>query len=220
VSGDGGQVIRRGPAARSVRRSTYGRNCADMIGPISPGCEIYCLQRGQFSLIDLLEHLLGQTGPADLIVSTWTAAGADIDYARRFLDDDRVRSCRWLVDFSFPARQPGYCAALRDRFGDGNIRATKNHAKFLLVRNERWNLAVRTSMNLNENRRLESVEISDDPDLAGWLQTVVDDIFAAPTNIGDRPSDIARRFAEDAHVPAADPAAHGNDTARSGVSYD
>ena len=33
-------------------------------------------------------------------------------------------------------------------------------------------------MNLNENPRLESIEVSDDPELAGFLLRVTDEIFA------------------------------------------
>lgn len=49
-----------------------------------------------------------------------------------------MRSIIWLVDASFPVRQPGYCAAMRERFGDAAIRVTENHAKFVLVGNEQW----------------------------------------------------------------------------------
>ena len=55
---------------------------------------------------------------------------------------------------------------------------SKNHAKFLLVRNASWNVVVRTSMNLNENRRFETVELSDDAGLAAFLEGFVDEVFA------------------------------------------
>ena len=63
-------------------------------------------------------------------------------------------------------------------FGDDSIRTTRTHAKFAVITNEDWAVAVRTSMNLNENPRLESIEVSDDPALAGFLLRVVEEIFA------------------------------------------
>jgi hypothetical protein len=66
---------------------------------------------------------------------------------------------------------------MRALFGDAAIRVTASHCKFLAIRNERWNLAVRTSMNLNENPRLENIEVSDDTNLCGFLTGVVDSIF-------------------------------------------
>ncbi|MEZ6068290.1 MAG: hypothetical protein R3B90_21830 [Planctomycetaceae bacterium] len=168
---------------RNVRRELTARTAAGAIGAIEPGMELYCLTMGKFSLIDVIEHVLASTGPADVVVSTWTAAAADIGFANRLLVDGRLLSLRFVVDYSFPFRQPAYCAALREAFGDDAIRATKNHAKFVLIRNAEWSIVVRTSMNLNECRRLESLEVSDDAELAAWLSDVVDRLFAAETGV-------------------------------------
>ncbi len=163
---------------RIVRRTLTAQNVAEAVGPIEHGCELYGLTKGSWSLIDLIEHVLAATGPADVTLSTWTAANADIGFARRLLVNGAIKSLRFVVDFSFPSRQPAYCAALREAFGDDAIRITKNHAKFVLIRNAEWNVVLRTSMNLNENRRLESWELSDCPQIAEWLQEVVDELFA------------------------------------------
>ena len=218
-------AITRTGRKRTVRRTINAANAADAVGPITPGIEIYGLTKGQFSLVELIEHVLATTGPAHLTVSTWTAAGADLAHTRRLLDSGNVIDARWLVDYSFPSRQPAYCAQLRDRFGDDAIRATANHAKFVLIRNDAWNVVVRTSMNLNLNRRLESWEISDDPELADWLQAIVDDAFndgaATIADAADSPSrarstsetlagDIARNGPELDHQPLTG----------KGISYD
>lgn len=177
------RVYRRSKQAenRQVRRTLTVANAAEALGPIEHGIELYALCKGDYSLIDIIDHCLAATGPADVVVSTWTAAGADLDFALGFVHDGRVRSARWLVDFSFPQRQPAYFALLVDRFGAENIRATANHAKFVLIRNDDWSLVLRTSMNLNKNRRLENVEISDDPGIADYLEAVVDELFGTVT---------------------------------------
>ena len=193
---------------KSHRRETYDRKrevrhslcipiAAESIGPITPGCEIYGLTGGQFSLVDIIVHCLQATGPADVTVSTWTAANADLGFAYRLLADGNIRSIRFIVDFSFPRREPEYCAALRERFGDEAIRITKNHCKFVLIRNEKWNLSLRTSMNLNENRRLENFEISDDAELCEYLVSVVDQMFERETgqeSFAMRPGEHAKGF--------------------------
>lgn len=170
---------------RTVLRTYNAARAADAVGEILPGIEVYGLSKGQFSLIELVEHCLAATGPADVVISTWSAANADLAHTQGFLQDGRIRSCRWLIDFSFPSRQPAYCAQLRARFGDAAIVATANHAKFVMIRNERWNLVIRTSMNLNLNRRLESFEISDDPELADFLEEVVAATFRDGSSIAD-----------------------------------
>jgi hypothetical protein len=108
-----------------------------------------------------------------------------------------IKSLRFIVDFSFPTRQPEYCAALRERFGDGCIRVVKTHAKFCAIVNESWNLVVRSSMNLNENRRMESFEISDCKPMADWLVDVVDKLFEfqpAGKGFSNRPWDNCVEF--------------------------
>lgn len=192
--------------ARDVRRVQYAANVREAVGEIDHGCEIYGLARGQYSLIDIVEHILGYTGPAALVISTWTAAGADIDYALRLCQDQRILDIQWLVDSSFQTRQPAYCAAMRERFGDAAIRVTENHAKFVLIGNDAWSVVLRTSMNLNENRRLESFEISDDPELYGYLRSVVQALFDdSGTTVGQSRQQGRRDFESASRaIPRAD----------------
>ena len=92
-----GRVIRKGVAARVA---------SEAIGQIEHGCEIFGLNKGQFSLIDIIEHCLNATGPADVLISTWTAAGADLGFANALMTSGAIRDLRFVVDFSFPTRQP------------------------------------------------------------------------------------------------------------------
>lgn len=226
-------VYRRSGAAdrRQVRRTLTVANAKDALGPITPGIEMYALCRGDYSLIDIIEHCLSATGPVNATISTWTAAGADLGFAEGFVSDGRVLSCRWLVDFSFPQRQPAYFALLVDRFGADAIRATANHAKFVILRNDAWSLVLRTSMNLNLNRRLESIEISDDPAMADYLGAVVNEAFAATTGeaaVSARPGKNKATLsglglvtdAPEALALHSDPAPYGQDVNRAGMAWD
>ena len=158
--------------------SAAGSTAAALIGPLSPGCEIFALTGGQFSISDVILHALDQTGPARVDIATWTAAIGDIRRAETLLTSGRITTLRFVVDPSFQARKPEFCAALVRTFGPAAIRTVPCHAKFVTIRNDRWSLAIRTSMNLNPNRRLENVEVSDDPDLADFLCGYVDRLYA------------------------------------------
>lgn len=194
-------VSRKVPAGRSVRMAKV---CAarEALSDLRSGHEVYCLTFGQFSLMDAIQVLLELTGPADVAISTWTAATADLTRSAEYLQDQRIRSLRFVVDTSFPQRQPGYAARLVELFGENAIRTTRTHAKFATVTNDAWDLAVRTSMNLNENPRLESIEVSDDPLLCRFLVSVVDDIFSAEVP-GDYRTKRTPRLAGIAGVAAA-----------------
>jgi hypothetical protein len=194
-------VHRRTPRAdkRIINNALTVQSAAEALGKITRGCEIYALCTGQFSLVDVIQHALKATGAARLVVSTWTAAAADVEIAYRLLTDGAIESMRFVVDFSFPARQPAYCQALRERFGDAAIVVTKNHAKFVLVCNRRWSVVIRMSMNLNLNRRLENIELSDDKQMAEFLESVVDGLFAAEpagASLDRRPIENIKHFQE------------------------
>jgi hypothetical protein len=161
------QVVTRTDSARRV------------FADLDRGCEVLALTHGQFSLGDAVSALLDRTGPARVSIATWTAAAADIERASELVRDERIVGMRWLVDRSFVTRQPKYCALLRERFGDEVIRTTRSHAKFATIRNEGWDLAVRTSMNLNANPRLELIEVSDSAQLADLLDETFDVVYAS-----------------------------------------
>lgn len=191
---------------RTIRRSIAAETAAEALGPLEHGCEIFGLTMGQFSLVDIVAHVLRATGPADVAISTWTAAGADMGFAMALLANGSIRSLRFVVDFSFPRRQPAYCDAMRQRFGDDAVRITKTHAKFVLVTNDEWAIVIRSSMNLNENRRLESFEISDDRGMAEHLAEVVDALWAehAPgTQFAQTPGKNVRDFEHLAQLGAS-----------------
>lgn len=154
----------------------YGESARKAIGEIYGGMEIYGLSKGQFSIINIVEEILKQTGAADVIISTWTAANAEIKKAEDFLGNGLINRLHFIVDRSFKTRQKKYYDMLIEKFGD-IVSETDSHAKFVLIRNESWDIVIRTSMNLNENKRLENFEISDDKALYDYLFSICSDIM-------------------------------------------
>lgn len=149
----------------------------EAIGVIEKNTDTYILTFGQFSLIDALVVILDQTGPADVAISTWTAADADLQRSAELIESCQITKFRMIVDRSFETRQPGYSHHLRTLFGPDCIRAIRTHAKFMLVRSASHDVVVRTSMNLNENPRLENIEISESREFAEHFQQIVDELF-------------------------------------------
>jgi hypothetical protein len=145
---------------------------------LEPGGRLFGFTRGEFSLLDLLRALLAKTGPADVVLATWTTGIRDAESAAWLLDSGRIRSLLILTDRSFPSRQPAYCARLVALFGAGAIVCTNNHAKFATIRNERWSVVVRSSMNLNRNRRFEQFDVDDDAAMADFVGGLVADVVA------------------------------------------
>lgn len=141
------------------------------------GMELFGLTKGQFSLTDMIEAILEKTGPADLSISTWTAANGDVTRMLELLNSGAIRSCRWLVDLTFMRRCPQLTSEIRAKFGSDAIRVTKTHAKFCTITNDDWQIALRSSMNLNQNPRMESFQVGHDPVLCQFLSEVLDDVW-------------------------------------------
>jgi len=190
-------VHKRKQKRRTMIRAFSAESAAMAVGDLTPGCEIYGFTKGQFSLIDLVEHCLTCTGPADVFIATWSAAAGDIQRAHKFLKNGRIRSIRFLVDYSFQSRKPEFCQELVATFGHDVLRVTVTHAKYVMIRNDDWNLVVRTSMNLNYNPRFENFEISDDMEFAEFQQAIVDEVWSGQDvaeGFEGRPQDNKNQF--------------------------
>jgi hypothetical protein len=152
-----------------------GRSRAEaVLAPVVQGMRLTGMTGGQFSLLDIVRALLSATGPADVVVSTWTTGIRDAEAAAWLLDNGAMRSFLLLTDLSFKSRQPRYCEALLRRFGREAVKVTRTHAKFALVHNADWALVCRSSMNLNTNTRFEQFDVDDDRSLLEFFLAHVD----------------------------------------------
>jgi hypothetical protein len=78
------------PANRSVRIAK--KACAaDAIGTIQKNTDTFVLTFGQFSLIDVICAVLDQIGPADVSISTWTAADADLRRSAALMEAAQIK---------------------------------------------------------------------------------------------------------------------------------
>lgn len=168
-------TIKKDRPTRTI--SSAKSSAIEAIGTLSPGIRLFGMTKGQFSLLDLISAILKQTGPADVIVSTWTTGISDAENARALLEKGDIRSMQLLTDRSFQTRQPQYCRRMVEVFGQEAIRVTRTHAKFALIQNDGWNIVVRSSMNLNKNPRFEQFDLDDDADLYEFLFQHVQEIF-------------------------------------------
>lgn len=184
-------AIKRRGVKRRIRVSAVGA-AADVIGPLQDGDDVCGLTNGQFSLIDIIEHVLGQAGPARLTISTWTMGIYDLDVAARFCADGRIRGCKWIVDPSFFSRRVELSGRLIEAFGVESFRAVNTHAKWVTVRGDDLAVVVRSSMNLNPNKRLENFDLSVDDGLCAFFEGFVDDVFASQRADGDMSQSLSK----------------------------
>lgn len=152
------------------------------IGAIEEGRNILTLSHGDYSLIDVVSHCLDYTGPAHIDWATWTQGVYDQGSAYKLFNEGRIRSIRWLVDPSMFQRRPELSGKMIERFGADSFRAVSIHAKFVSIIGENMSIAIRTSMNLNENKKCELIEITADSDMCEFFRDYTDSVFNAITS--------------------------------------
>jgi len=139
--------------------------------------EYHCLSVGQYNLIDIIRHVLNTTKTANIDLTVWTAADASLKKASDFVLAGDISKMRWIIDPSFKSRQPLYVKTLENRFSKDCIRTIPTHAKFILVYNENYNFIIQTSMNLNQNKRLESFTVIENKELVSFYKDFFDSAF-------------------------------------------
>lgn len=158
---------------RTIKRGS----AIQAIGTLEKNIDLFILTYGQFSLIDGLMAILRQTGPAHVAISTWTASYTHLDQVASLLATSEMLSIKLIVADSFKTRKPEWHRYMYTLFGSKTIREINTHAKFIIIRNEKWDICITTSMNLNGNPRLENIEITDNKELAEFFQLIIDDTF-------------------------------------------
>ncbi len=157
-----------------VRRS---KTAADAIVALTKENELYGFTKGQFSVLDLIVACLKRTGPAHFTISTWTAARKEIVEIDGLVKSGAITGARWLVDYAFVRRDRQASHQIRQTFGHDSIRIASTHSKFCMFQNTAWQLVLRSSMNLNMNPRFEDFTLANDPELAAFLNGILDEIW-------------------------------------------
>lgn len=150
----------------------------EAVGLVGVGQTVCILTHGQFSLIDLVAHVVTLAGRgATLDLSTWTGVQDEYHILASMLDDGRLSRIRVLLDRSSYGRETAACEYLAKRIGAENIRTTRNHCKVAVVCGPDGDFSIRSSMNLNMNPRIENADITNDEELAKYYRAFFDYCF-------------------------------------------
>ncbi len=168
-------------SARSIKRAQRCvesfKTAAECIGPIEFDMAVFAVTRGQFSMIDAVQHCLAEMGPSALSIWTWCIADYEIETFESLLASRQITSATLVIDRageqqvaktrSFRAsddkasRQGQLLTRWRNKFGPQSIKVVLNHAKIATLDNGRHKVVVRGSMNLNHNPRFEQLDVTE-----------------------------------------------------------
>lgn len=168
-------------SARSIKRAQRCvesfKTAAECIGPIESDMAVFAVTRGQFSMIDAVQHCLAEMGPSALSIWTWCIADYEIETFESLLASRQITSATLVIDRageqqvaktrSFrtsddkASRQGQLLTRWRNKFGPQSIKVVLNHAKIATLDNGQHKVVVRGSMNLNHNPRFEQLDVTE-----------------------------------------------------------
>lgn len=151
---------------------------SDSFGQLEQGRDIHFYSFGNFNLVRLLMHLLRQTGPAHLFMTSYSFSMRSIEQLQNRLESRQLLSFRLIVDHRVKSMSPKPFQMLSTAF---NYRCLPIHAKVALLWNEQWTLSVITSQNATDNPKMERGVIQTDPAVFDFDLKVLGNAFERGT---------------------------------------
>ena len=148
------------------------------IGQLQNGKTTHYYSYGNFNLVRLLIHLLKQTGPANLFMTSYSFSQTSIEQLLNHRQKGNILSFRVIVDNRVKTMSPIPFQMLSTAF---DYRCSSIHAKVALVWNENWNLSVITSQNATDNPKLERGAIFTDIETFNFDKNALENEFLRGT---------------------------------------
>ena len=99
--------MKRKQPKQQIKTAPY-QSATECIGELTRDCSIIGVTKGQFSLLDLVQAVSSQIGPAALTVSTWSTGIRDTQNIEVLLNQGAFSNVSLCLDRSFSGRQPQY----------------------------------------------------------------------------------------------------------------
>lgn len=149
------------------------------IGTLEPGIQKHYYSDGNFNLMRLVFHLLKQTGPADILMTTYSISQATLEAVTQRLNTGLISRIRFLIDNRVKVMSPKPFQYMKENF---NFRCISLHAKVALIGNETWKVTIVTSQNATDNPKLERGIIFTDPRIYQYDLQILEDAFNRGTD--------------------------------------
>lgn len=109
---------------------------------------------GEFSMHQLLEYVLSETGPAEVMLTSFSITEVAVRTFLNLTEEKKITGLQCIFDFSVKQHKAGLLFFASNI--TANIALAKCHAKLILIHNEKWRVAVVSSANLQINDKIEA----------------------------------------------------------------
>lgn len=134
------------------------------LGRVEHGSTKHFYSDGAFNLIQLVTYLLKQTGPAHVLLTSYSIAEDSVNVLHRKVESGEILGIRFIIDNRVKSMSPKPFDVLARSFPNC-YRCRSIHAKVALVYNDEWKITVIGSQNATRNPKLERGIIHTDEDV-------------------------------------------------------
>ena len=138
-----------------VKRGNAEIKIHHIVGEVKQGDCISFWSNGDWSLWELVAHLLKQTGPGtEVYLATWSISELSARKLCQWMDEGVISKLVGVIDFRSKNRHPAAYHLSKNVFSD--IRVAFCHAKVTVLKGNGNCITINGSANWTENPRLES----------------------------------------------------------------
>jgi hypothetical protein len=142
--------------------SDSDRSLTSAIGLLENGKEHHYYSHGNFNLVRLICYLLKQTGPAHVMLTSYSFSRESIEQLQNRVDKKAILSFKVILDNRVRVMSPLPFQMIAASF---DYRCISVHAKIALIWNDDWKITIITSQNATDNPKLERGVIFTDPEI-------------------------------------------------------
>ena len=142
--------------------SDSDRSLTAAIGLLETGKEHHYYSRGNFNLVRLICFLLKQTGPAHVMLTSYSFSRESIEMLQNRVQKQAILSFKVLLDNRVRVMSPLPFQMIAASF---DYRCISVHAKIALIWNDDWKITIITSQNATDNPKLERGTIFTDSEI-------------------------------------------------------
>lgn len=148
------------------------------IGLIQNGREHHYYSWGNFNLVRLIAYLIKQTGPVNLMMTSYSFSAKSIEQLQNHIRKGLILSFRVILDNRVRVMSPKPFQMIMNSF---DYRCISVHAKVALLWNDEWKITIVTSQNATDNPKLERGTIFTDESVFNFDLKVLENEFKRGT---------------------------------------
>lgn len=134
--------------------SEVGVDLADL----SPSRSVHFWNQTNIDLHQVLEAVLQKTGPAEILLCSWSISVPAMKVISRLISSGLIRSVLAVVDFRTRKDHPEAFAMAKELFA--GVKILPCHAKCIVVLGENFSASITGSANLTNNPKQERLMVS------------------------------------------------------------